>query len=229
MAMAETFGTLEYHLYALQNICRICSNRLKTRRHKNTKSERPSKLCRLYRDGILDVYSVDILNDTLDVHPPKICESCYQRILNTKHGFTGVEKAHKLAEGTTQLWSTHVCYTGSVATACKTCVLFRKQREGGAWIRPKRGRPSSCNQNAASLTEENLENVPHMSMSNHDIVDVGLSAIADIESQAAVSDAPETPNVTQLSEENMGEVPHMLMTTQDLTEVSSTTEIKSYC
>ena len=78
MVMAEivTLQLNEPHNSALSNLCRVCGNRLVTRKVKDRKG-RVAFVCKDYAYKLLLHLHIDISQDEISIHPTQFCLSCY--------------------------------------------------------------------------------------------------------------------------------------------------------
>ena len=79
--------TMEYHFKCLDNMCRICSNRVLT--HLQKDKRQVPRLCVNSKDEIFIFYGINVTSDT-EIHPQKICTHCFfkmkiAKVLNYKN------------------------------------------------------------------------------------------------------------------------------------------------
>lgn len=121
---------MDYHRKSLASLCRICS---KTFSHRWKRSFK----CSDHASAIKDVFSVDVTVDQGDIHPPNMCQSCfnvtvhYRAAVKAGRQYSTVQKASS--------WSSHVANQDS----CLSCSLYTKGTKGGRnpAKKSKRGRP----------------------------------------------------------------------------------------
>jgi hypothetical protein len=112
-------------------MCRICTNRAQSR--KELISKRPPKYASNYADPIYILFGLDIVNDDEAIHPLKLCNECYQLIMNSKKtGHNGemnlsgnYAKQKDMACHFNQLWVPHQI------VECKVCLTYQQQTHGG--------------------------------------------------------------------------------------------------
>ena len=151
-------ATAEFHAQCLDNLCRICGKRAQTNAQKK---KGPAKYCAKYQVKILDFYGVDVSADSTDIHPTKICDQCYRRILNHENSTSTVSvkygnEKEKACRVTSELWVQHAHNT------CAVCSRYLLQSKPGTTIKEARGRPTGIIQAGAELDVETGQLTVHM-------------------------------------------------------------------
>ena len=72
--------TMDNHRSCLENMCRICGNRAQTAKEINNKVE--PKLCIKSQEKICVLFGIDIKTDDSDIHPKKLCKTCFNKLKN---------------------------------------------------------------------------------------------------------------------------------------------------
>ena len=134
---------MEYHALCLQNLCRICANRAQKR--KDIINKKPPKYVINYSDMIYVLFGVDIVNGDSSIQPQKICDECYQYLMNShKTGAQG-EYCHEMnldgvfgtlkhkVQKTSTLWEVHS------DSGCTVCGLYKSQIKAGMPKKHKKG------------------------------------------------------------------------------------------
>ena len=119
--ICDSSGAIQSHLHkdSLLGLCRICGERAK----KSAEKIIP-KLCASYPADILQVYRVNISNDDVNLHPPKMCNRCYlmmKKSLRTQDIRVFENSFQRLV--TNSFWSPHS------DDSCQVCTQFTQQTE----------------------------------------------------------------------------------------------------
>jgi hypothetical protein len=93
---------MEFHQGQLEKSCRVCGNRLRT-----TKGKGRAFNCSAHMPQLLQTFSVDVISDNKEIHPPQFCFSCFgiirRKAAATKKGVPYTTPAlHN-----TYTWTTH--------------------------------------------------------------------------------------------------------------------------
>ena len=146
-------GTMDYHKYCLDLLCRLCGSRAQAMREKSL----PAKLCTTYKDSIRQFYQVDITMDNPDIHPNKLCEKCYRKMLNAKCSQNSDAYADmpRNAAMVSEMWIPHQTDAEQDITLCVVCYLFHRQCKGGGQKKKKRG-PRVCSKETICPPADNM-------------------------------------------------------------------------
>ena len=112
--------TLQYHLHAINELCRICAKLALTRKEKRSFNKKSK--CRDFQFDILSVFGIDISTDNDTKHSSHICRKCTSRIRNVKKlkSPTMMQAAHSDASKLKNVWVEF-----NVSDTCLVCNRFK--------------------------------------------------------------------------------------------------------
>ena len=134
---------MEYHKQYVNDMCRICANR--AQKSKEIFAKKPPKYVSNYSDMIYVLFGVDTASDISSIHPPKICDDCYQLIMNSKKTGTQGKYCHEMnldgiygtlkdkVSHSSNIWKSHT------DLGCVVCETYRNQSKGGWPRKTKKG------------------------------------------------------------------------------------------
>lgn len=134
---------MEFHKICLDNMCRICTNR--AQKKKDIVGKKNPRYASNYSDMIYVLFGIDIADDDRSIHPTKICDECYQHLMNSDKTGTHGQHCHEMnlngvygtlkdkVKDTCYIWKKH---TDSI---CAVCELYRNQSKPGISKKTKRG------------------------------------------------------------------------------------------
>lgn len=124
--------SLDFHINALDKLCRICGNRLRKRIEEQRS---PLKCCDNTKE-ILSVFGVSTWGDKPDVHPRCLCDKCGRKIRHFQAG----TRTFNPSNTQTKEWIKH-----PRVSECDICSVFANQSRPGRPSKVKRSWPQQKN------------------------------------------------------------------------------------
>ena len=114
---------MDFHLDQLEKCCRVCGNRLRT-----TKGKGRAFDCSAHASQLLETFSLDVSDDSKEIHPLQFCFSCYgtirRKVAAVKKGLPYTSPAlHN-----TFTWTTHSinCSVSKAQTKYSTHLVIHR-------------------------------------------------------------------------------------------------------
>ena len=112
----------QQHIQAIQNLCRVCGGPVK--------QNRP---CKDHQEALQAVFSIDITNDSENIHPKRFCKRCYA--VQSRYSLAATDGRVYLHSVVPVEWCVHT------AVDCKVCdSVHSKLMRGGRPSKGKKGR-----------------------------------------------------------------------------------------
>ena len=127
--------TLQNHLHAINELCRVCAKLALTRKEK--RSFHKKSKCSDFQFDILSVFGIDISTDHDTKHSSHICRKCTSRIRNVKKykSPTMMQAAHKDASKLKSIWVEF-----NVSDTCSVCNRFKLMGKGNPGLQTIKSR-----------------------------------------------------------------------------------------
>ena len=125
--------SLELHKQKLDELCRLCGNRVLTKFEKN--ANRKKLLCADFTDDIVMVFNIFTQKDNAKIHPKYFCYKCRKMMMNFKKrgSHQTLANAQVQASWADKMWTG--CDTIIAENECAVCVQFFKTSLGNRQIK----------------------------------------------------------------------------------------------
>jgi hypothetical protein len=122
---------MDHHQGYIDNMCRICTQRAQTAAE--VKKKKTSKFASTHKDMIYILFGVDVENDNPAIHPRKICNQCYQLLMNSrKSGSNGeMNLSGKYGQQKERVACFVSIWQEHIDNECNVCNIYQRQAVGG--------------------------------------------------------------------------------------------------
>ncbi|GFO28489.1 hypothetical protein PoB_005499400 [Plakobranchus ocellatus] len=134
--------SLDSHIEKLEDLCRLCGNRVLSVAERRT--NRRKLRCANFTANILMVFMISVQRDKDNVHPKFMCYKCSKIIINVKKrgGLETLRNAQMRASETDKMWTE--CDTNVSSSECAVCVQFSNSCLGNRQLKQAKNRFNTC-------------------------------------------------------------------------------------
>ena len=98
MAQSKSEHTVDSHMKKLNELCRICGRRVKSRRDRRKNSTKDIVLCKSISDDLNSILGIQVCEESdSTVYPKSLCSTCHRRLQKLKCPKTQTPSLLKIA------------------------------------------------------------------------------------------------------------------------------------